>query len=1224
MFRYLLVLVFAGIMLHTPGYGQEWFEMIHNPDANFFEIQKAAEAYFGKYGTGKGSGWKQYKRWEYMQQFRIDEQGNMLRADHMLKEVQRYREQHPVNKRNSQSGNWRELGPVHLPGNGTGQPNGLGRINCIAFHPGNADILFAGAPSGGIWKTINRGQSWTKISDGLVRLGVSSIIIHPINPDIIYIGTGDRDADHAPGYGVWRSTNGGTTWHSWNSGMGNRTVNDILMDPANPNIMIAAVYNRVYRTTDGGATWNLSHNGHNFKDLAFHPTNPDRIYAAGSRVYVSSDNGASFSQISTGLPLTNVVRIALGVSPDEPNWVYALVCKNGPQGFEGLYKSTDTGLSFSRQSSSPNILGYDTNGGYGNQGWYDLCMAVDPADANILYTGGINVWKSTDGGVNWTIKTHWWGSAGHPSVHADDHDLRFSPHNSELWLGNDGGVYKSFNAGTSWSRLSQGLAIAQVYKIGQSLTERDLIINGYQDNGTAIKRNEAWMTEIGGDGMECLVDYTDPSVMYGSLYYGDIRRSTDGGVSFSTIATNGLNGLTEAGGWVTPYKLHPYDAHTMFLGYKNVWRSRNVKSQPATTIVWEKLSDFGKLYNMVDLAISPVDSAVMMVSADGGPKRLYLSQNVLSATPHWDTIALPRNLTPTDIEFHPHLRNTVWISLGNEIYRSDNLGSSWTQVSGTLPNIPINTIVADAESNVDAIYIGMDAGVFYLDNTLTDWVPFFTDLPPVEVTELEIFYGTRCGDAIMRAATFGRGLWESELRDPGTEAPQACFKASATDICEGTTILLDDISSYGPTSWTWEITPSSGFTFLNGTDGTSPSPEVRFDRSGVYSVSMIVSNALGADTMVKNAYIIVGDGAFTLPYTMNFDSVATCGTYSDCGTTVCSLGGGWTNEANGFQDAIDWRVHAGPTPSSPNTGPVRDANSVQLDGHYVYLEGSGSCSFQSAIMTSPCFDLRMVSNASFSFNVHMYGFRMGNLHVDLFHNGVWAEDIMAPLIGYQGNGWISKTIDLSSWAGSVIKLRFRGITGGGYETDMAIDNIQMTGLSLATEVVNFSGKYIEGEGNLLEWDAENITPDETFIVQRKNPETGLFEEISQQPVTREVQYRWTDSKPSIGANYYRLVVFTVDGRYDYFETIEVVAEPDQVEVDFFPNPFEGTINLRMISNDFETIPLQIRDLQGKLVHSERIIPDARTSSHALKLDHLAPGMYMAVIRGKGYPIVKGL
>lgn len=1222
MTRNLLLLLCSVLLTLQFSLGQQWFEMIQNPEANFFEVQKAAEAYFEKMGTGKGSGWKQYKRWEYMQSLRINADGTALSATDMLSEMQRYQNQHPVNKRSSNQGNWRELGPGTLPGNGTGQPNGLGRINCITFHPTDPNIMYAGAPSGGIWQTLNKGQNWFKISAGLTRLGVSSIVVHPTNPNIIYIGTGDRDAGNAPGYGVWRSTDGGGTWQQHNTNVGNRTINKLLMHPTNPDIIIAAGYGRIYRTVNGGTSWTMSYNGHDCKDMVFHPTNPNIVYASGSILLKSTDNGQSFQQVTSGLPQTNTVRMALGVSPAQPDWVYILNAQNGTSGFGGLYKSTNSGDSFTTQSTSPNILGYDNNGGYGNQGWYDLCIAVDPVDANVVYTGGINIWQSVDGGQSWSPKTHWWGSGGLPAVHADDHYLIFSPYNTnELWLGNDGGIYITSNAGNSWASISNGLAVAQVYKIGQSATDRDLVINGYQDNGTAILRNEVWTTEIGGDGMECAIDYSDPTVMYGSLYYGDIRRSIDGGGSFVTIASNGLNGINEGGGWVTPYKLHPTDPNTMFIGYRNVWRSTNVKANPSSTVSWSKISNWGTSYNVTDLSISLADSAVAMVSMSGGSNRAYITENLLATTPAWTTLVLPASGTPRDIEFHPTQRNTIWISLGNDIYRTDNLGLSWSQISGTLPNIPIKTIVADAKSNIGAIYIGMDVGVYYKDDNQLDWIPFSMGLPPVEVTELEIFYDDDCGDAVLRAATYGRGLWESDLRDPGTEAPMTCFEASPAAICEGASVSFKDLSSFGPTSWQWEINPGDDIVYLNGTSSTSHSPQIQFNRAGIYAITLITSNARGADTLLKEDHIVVGSGALAVPYVMDFENANLCGTSSDCGNTVCSLDGGWFNATNGEADALDWRVHAGATPSS-STGPIQDANTGLLTGKYVYLEGSGGCSYQSAIMTSPCLDLRLVGNPAFSFNLHMYGARMGNLHVDLYHNGNWTNNIIPATIGNQGNLWITKNVDLSPYAGNVIRLRFRGVTGAGYETDMAIDNIQLTGVSLATEVVNFEGSYIAGQGNQLRWDADNITPGEQFFVQRKNPETDLFEDLSQQEVTAATSYAWLDPKPIMGPNYYRLAVFTVDGTWDYFETIEVVAEPDLLGVMVFPNPFNNELTIRLTANDYEPVPAEVRDMQGKLIFAKEILPSGRTSDHKISLDALVPGMYLVIVRGRGYRVVK--
>ncbi|MFK7970668.1 MAG: T9SS type A sorting domain-containing protein [Bacteroidia bacterium] len=1204
------------------GLSQQWFEMIQNPDATLPEVQVAAEQYFAEHGTGKGTGWKQYKRWEYMASLQQKEDGSLPTAEETLAEVTRFAANHPSNKRNSSQGNWRELGPNSLPGNGTGQPNGIGRVNCITFHPANADIVYAGTPSGGIWQSNNKGISWTKISVGLPRLGVSSIVIDPTNTNIIYIGTGDRDAGDTPGYGVWRSIDAGQTWQSRKIGMGNRVVNEIIMHPNNPDIMIAATYQRIYRTIDGGASWTLSYSGYNCKDLAFHPNKPDVVYAGGEIFLKSGNNGASFTQITNGLPALGTVRMAIGVSPNQPDWVYLLLAGSGASGFMGMYRSQNEGTSFTAQSTTPNILGYDTNGGWGNQGWYDLCIAVDRSDANIVYTGGINVWKTTDGGLSWNIMTHWFGAGGKPAVHADDHCLEWSPHDGALWLGNDGGVYLSNSIGSLWTQRSQGMGIAQVYKMGQSASNPDLVINGYQDNGTAIYRGGSWSTEIGGDGMECIIDADDPTVMYGALYYGDIRRSVDGGNSFITIASAGTNGINESGAWVTPYMLHPDNTNTMFIGYRNVWRSTNVKENPGSLISWTKISNLNVNYNLTDLNISPVDSQLMMVSESGGNDRLHVSENVLAANPTWRKVTLPlAGYTPKDIEFHPTQRNTVWIALGNDIYRSNDLGMTWTLISGTLPGISLNTIIADAESPVEALYVGMADGVYYLDNSIADWVKYSDNLPPARITELEIFYDKICGDALLRAATYGRGLWESDLRDPGTEAPFACFEANQQNICAGSVVSFSDQSSYGPSSWEWQVSPANQVSYINGTSNTSVSPSIQFGVAGVYTVSLIVSNAQGRDTLTKTDYIAVGDGVMSLPYAMDFEGATLCSSASNCGTAVCGLPGGWINTTNGEGDDVDWRIHAGATPSS-STGPSRDANSGVATGRYIYLEGSGGCTFQTASLESPCLDLRAIGNPVFLFHMHMYGSRIGDLHVDIFHNGSWTNDIITAISGNKGNSWIQQSVDLSSYTGSVIRLRIRGVTGGGYDTDMALDNLQLTGVSLATEVVNFEGNYIQGKGNKLDWEAENITPGEIFAMQRQNAETGDFETIGEQAVTTADRYTWLDPKPMVGPNYYRLAVFTIDGNWEYFETIEVVADADLLGVNFFPNPFSENLNIRITSNDFEDIPVEVRDLQGRLITKKIVVPSARTSTTSLELASLVPGVYMVIVRNKGYRIIK--
>jgi len=704
--NYLFILA---LFLITFAFSQDkWQNMIYDHENNFYDIQRDFNIYYesvmqGQSKIPKGAGIKQFKRWEHYWEARVDENGNFPPAGNTLTEIKKYYREYQNNNVLNKSydpgtGTWEIVGPIPSPGNGTSQLNGSGRLTCITFHPTDPNTIFVGAPSGGIWKTTDNGSTWAEFSGGLTRLGVSSIVIHTTTPNIMYIATGDRDSYDAPGYGVWKSTDGGVTWNPHNSTMGNRTINELIMDPTDPDKMLATATNGyVYRTINGGTTWIASNfTGVNLRDLAYHPTNSSIVYAAGSEVHRSTNGGATFTEVTSGVP-TTAQRIALAVSPNQPNWVYLLA--GGGSGLVGIYRSEDSGVNFSTRTTTPNIMGYQIDGSDARgQSSYDIVIAADPTNANNIYTGGVNMWKSTNGGTTMSCMSYWVGaSGGVDGVHADQHALEFSPYTNNLYSGNDGGLYTSANNGGNWSDLSSGLAIAQVYKIGVSQTTKGLVINGYQDNGTAISRDNSFKTEIGGDGMECAIDPTDANYIYGAIYYGEIKRSTDNGNSFSTIAEEGANGITEGGSWVTPYKLDPNTPARMLVGYDNVWRSNDVKTPAATAVVWTKVSNFSGTSNIRDLAIAPSNSDVVYVSRYDN--KLYRSNNATSGSPTWTDLggSLPVGNEPEDIEIDPTDPTHLFIALNNNIYESTNSGGSWTDVSGTLPNISLNTIVIDKQ-----------------------------------------------------------------------------------------------------------------------------------------------------------------------------------------------------------------------------------------------------------------------------------------------------------------------------------------------------------------------------------------------------------------------------------------------------------------------------------------------------------------------------------------------
>jgi PKD repeat protein len=433
-------------------------------------------------------------------------------------------------------------------------------------------------------------------------------------------------------------------------------------------------------------------------------------------------------------------------------------------------------------------------------------------------------------------------------VHADCHWLGYSPVNGKLYAGNDGGIYSTSNGGTTWTDHTETMTIGQIYKLGQSQTVKEKVINGFQDNGTYTYLASGWVATGGGDGMECAVDYTNAAWTYHTIYYGDIFRKYNNGSEYH-IAGEGMFGITESGGWITPFILHETNPECMFVGYKNIWRSTNILGY---SIVWDKISDLGATSNMDALEQSPANTSILYAVRSNS--KLYRSDDCMSDNPGWLDISayLPGSGTPTDVECHPTDENTVYMTQGNNVYKSVDKGITWTDISGTLPDIHLSSI-AYYKNAIEGLYVASDAGVFYRDATLTDWIPFSDGFPAnARMTEVDIYYNpdTVANDAI-RASTYGRGLWGSDMYH---SAPDADFSADKTLVPPGCGINFTDLSTGVPTNWLW--------TFEGGTpcSSTAKHPEgVTYSAAGTYSVKMVASNTEGIDSILKISYITVSD-----------------------------------------------------------------------------------------------------------------------------------------------------------------------------------------------------------------------------------------------------------------------------------------------------------------------------------------------------------------------------
>ncbi|MCH2197857.1 MAG: T9SS type A sorting domain-containing protein [Flavobacteriales bacterium] len=751
-----LLLISSAVLAQDSGEnGPDWSVLIHDEDLTFEEVQAQFEAYWEGKEIAPGSGWKPFKRWELLMEGRLTSDGKVPQWSNMSRAYQEAL-QHRLAR--SEEGNWQVLGPILDIQTTRENIPGIGRMNTVAFHPTDPNIIFCGAPAGGLWRSYDGGNTWESNTDDLPTLGVSAIAFDPFDPDIVYIGTGDRDAGDAPGMGVMKSTDGGVSWEFSNEGMEDYTIGDMKCDPENPGVIIAATDEGVHRSDDYGASWEHTSNSMFYKEVEFKPGDSQIVYAtAQGRFFRSDDNGQSFSQIGNGL--TNGTRNVIAVTPANPEYVY--ICSANQTNFRALFKSTDSGISWEEMSDSPNILDWSADGsGDGGQAWYDLCMNADPVNPERIYVGGIRMKRSDDGGVTWIDMQNSY-------LHVDQHWLEFSPHTNELYLANDGGMYRLEN-GTNWIDISSNIVTGQIYKFGQAPFTGNDALTGYQDNGTMIYNGVVWDRAGGADGFECQYDPTDEGVYYNSIYYGQVYRTNDNVTNQKIAGVNEL-GIDESGAWLSPWFVSQEDENTMFLGMKNVWRCRNIKHPEKDSLVWERISNNlggNNLSNMGVLIQHRADTNV--VYGTEGSRKLFRTNNALANAEEvtWDDISnsLPWVTTPvTALESHPDSVNWVYLGFDNKVWKSIDQGENWEDISGTLPDVRINSIVYELGTD-EGLYIGTDMGIYYREAGMDDWTSFSNGLPlGVRVTELEIFYGETAAENRLRASTYGRGLWESDL-----------------------------------------------------------------------------------------------------------------------------------------------------------------------------------------------------------------------------------------------------------------------------------------------------------------------------------------------------------------------------------------------------------------------------------------------------------------------------
>lgn len=660
---------------------------------------------------------------------------------------------------------WQSLGPINIGG----------RVLSIAIDPESTNIVWVGSASGGLWRTATAGvgsTAWGYVNTGFPTLCVSAIAIDPLHPDTIYIGTGEVSLYNRPlvgtpgarasyGMGILISTDGGLNWSqtglTWTF-PDITAVQRIIINPINTATIIAATSEGIFKSTDHGTTWTQTLSEPMAMDAIMMPSDTNIVVASCGNLnstpnpgmYRSTDGGNSWAEVLTGLPPANFGRTALATCPAAPSLVLAGVADAAASDIIGIYKSTNAGMSWSLLNTTNYV---------GSQGWFDNVVAIKPTDPSIVYAGGFDIHKSTDGGTTFQVKST-------NVVHVDQHAMAFDPSNPNImYFGCDGGIYKSTTGGESFINQNNNFLTTQFFGgFATSFSDTSIALGGLQDNGTLKYQGTGfWTTVYDGDGGWCAIDPTNPNIMYYQSQFLSIQKSTNGGVS-RTQATSGLPNGPNNANFIAPLVLSQSSPAILYSGNKSVYKSTNSAAS------WFAPNGGAALNGtkVSCIAVSSTSPDTLMAgtgASDIGTLHLFQIFSSTNGGQSWsnvtDTMVLP-NRFPTDIEFDPTNSASAYLTYSGygsgHLFKTTNVGASWTNITSNLPDLPHQSIAIDPVYP-NHIYVGNDLGVYRSIDAGGSWEEYGAGMPQTMVTDLRVSEKNNA----LRAATFGNGIYQRRL-----------------------------------------------------------------------------------------------------------------------------------------------------------------------------------------------------------------------------------------------------------------------------------------------------------------------------------------------------------------------------------------------------------------------------------------------------------------------------
>ncbi len=712
---------------------------------------------------------------------------------------------------------WQSVGPGNVGG----------RTRAIVIDPTDTNVMYAGGVAGGVWTSTDAGQSWTPTDDFMQNLAVTSIVLDPDDPSVIYAGTGEgvwANSVFVRGLGVFKSTDAGQTWSQL--GATNNPnfhyVNRLVASPSTPGRLYAGTRTGVWRSDDAGATWGVVLRNPNYvagpqpstngcfagcMDLvARSDRDPDVLFAmfgngSADGLFRSDDGGDSW--VPYTVPAQQG-RMSMAIHRDDNDIMYLLMADNGSGGPFGsvvnVYRSDDGGGTWSAQVDlgsqfGPLLLantilgtGCVTTSQVYHQGWYDNAIAVDPADPDIVWVGGVDILRSDDAGVTWGLAAHWiYYTLPNPPpeyMHPDHHTIVFHPGydgaaNQSMFVGNDGGVWRTDNARApttqddcpiqpplvrpqvAWESLNNGYGVTQFYH-GDVARGADRFIGGCQDNGTNIVHSrdtpDDWAIAFGGDGGYCAIDPTDDDTIYLEYHvFPSIHKSTDGGETF----VEAVAGITDTDGvFITPVAMDQANPGTLWTGGRRPWRTTDGASS------WHAAgADFPSAALISAIAVAPSDPGVVYMGFTNG----YVANSYDADTPSptWTVrgagLRLGSWVSSVAVDpRNPLVAYATYSSYGGQhVFRTTDGGQSWSSIDGiatdAVPDIPVHWVEA-RPCDPRVLYAGTELGVFVSDDWGSSWQPVNTGLAHTVVESLD-FKDTDT----LTAFSHGRGVFIADL-----------------------------------------------------------------------------------------------------------------------------------------------------------------------------------------------------------------------------------------------------------------------------------------------------------------------------------------------------------------------------------------------------------------------------------------------------------------------------